>query len=87
MAKYEGLDKSAKAEIEALKAKFMPDVQRNLQENKADVVEMLTLEILKRYYYQKGVIQYSLRDDKDLKIALKVLGNSELYDSILKIKK
>jgi carboxyl-terminal processing protease len=65
----------------------MPDVQRNLQENKADVVEMLTLEILKRYYYQKGVIQYSLRDDKDLKIALKVLGNSELYDSILKIKK
>ena len=87
VAKYEGLDKSAKAEIEALKAKFMPDVQRNLQENKADVVEMLTLEILKRYYYQKGVIQYSLRDDKDLKIALKVLGNSELYDSILKIKK
>jgi len=83
MAKYEGLDKRAKDEFEALKVKLMPDVSKSIEENKSDIVDLLSLEIIKRYYYQKGEIQYSLRDDKDLKVALSLLKSDGEYSRIL----
>ena len=73
MAKYEGLDKDAKAEFEALKAKLVPDNAKSIEKNKADITELLSLEIIKRYYFQKGEIQYSLKSDSDLKVALELL--------------
>jgi len=86
MAKYEGLDKRAQDEFAALKTKLMPDIKKNIEENKAEVTELLSLEIIKRYYYQKGEIQYSLRTDKDLKVALNLLKSDEKYKEILNIK-
>jgi carboxyl-terminal processing protease len=86
MAQYEGLDKRAKDEFTALKNKLMPDVTKNIQENKSEVSELLSLEIIKRYYYQKGEIQYSLRTDKDLKAAIDILKPDGKYNMILHIK-
>ncbi|MDD4968284.1 MAG: S41 family peptidase [Paludibacter sp.] len=86
MAQYEGLDKKAKDEFTALKAKLMPDITKNLEDNKADISELLSLEILKRYYYQKGEITYTLRTDKDLKVALDILKPDGKYSKILNIK-
>ena len=83
MAKYEGLDKRAKDEFVALKAKLMPDVSKSIEENKADIVDLLSLEIIKRYYYQKGEIQYSLRTDKDLKVAIDLLKPNGNYEKML----
>ncbi|MDD4993439.1 MAG: S41 family peptidase [Paludibacter sp.] len=83
MAKYEGLDKRAKEEFDALKLKLKPDILNDIAENKTDIAELLSLEIIKRYYYQKGEIQYSLRDDKELKIALEILKPNGSYTSIL----
>lgn len=83
MAKYESLDKRAKTEFDALKAKLVPEISNNISENKADISELLSLEIIKRYYYQKGEIQYSLRADKELKIALNLLNSEGLYKKIL----
>jgi carboxyl-terminal processing protease len=78
-AKYEGLDSIAKNEFSALKEKLVPNIARSIQENKSDIVELLSLEIIKRYYYQKGEIQYSLRTDKDLKIAINFLMSDSKY--------
>ena len=86
MADYEGLDKVAESEFAALKAKLIPDVEKNLEANRKDIEEMLSLEILKRYYFQKGQVQYSLRNDKDLKIAIELLKNTEKYNKILSVK-
>ena len=86
MAQYEGLDKKAKDEFDALKAKLMPDITKNLEDNKADISELLSLEILKRYYYQKGEITYTLRTDKDLKVALDILKPDGKYSKILNVK-
>jgi carboxyl-terminal processing protease len=72
-AKYENLDSIAKVEFAALKAKLVPDIAKSIAENKSDITELLSLEIIKRYYFQKGEIKYSLRSDKDLKIALELL--------------
>ena len=83
MAKYEGLDKRAKDEFVALKTKLMPDVSKSIDENKADIVDLLSLEIIKRYYYQKGEIQYSLRTDKDLKVAIDLLKPNGNYAKML----
>jgi len=46
-------------------------------------VELLSLEILKRYFYQKGQIEFSLRNDQDLEIALEMLRSPEKYWGIL----
>jgi len=84
IAKIEGLDKRASDEFDALKAKLIPDISKSIEENREEVAELLSLEIIKRYYYQKGEIQYSLRTDKDLKVALGLLMPQGGYDKILK---
>ena len=83
MAKYEGLDSRAKAEFDALKSKLLPDVSKSLEENKTEISELLSLEIVKRYYFQKGEIKFSLRNDKDLKVALDILKPEGKYQKIL----
>ena len=83
VAKYEGLDKQAAAEIDALKAKLVPDIEQNIRDNRQDITDLLSIEILKRYYYQKGEIIYSLRDDHDLDVALSLLHDEEQYRKML----
>ena len=83
VAALEGLDKSAEAEFEALKLKLKPDIAKNIENNKADIVDLLSHEIIKRYYYQKGEIQFSLRTDSDLKLAIDKLNNLEDYNAVL----
>ena len=40
-------------------------------------------EIIKRYYFQKGELLESLKNDEVLEKALEVLGNQELYNKTL----
>jgi carboxyl-terminal processing protease len=83
----EGMDTIAKTEFAALKAKLIPDITKSLTENKKDITDLLSLEIIKRYYFQKGEIQYSLRSDENLKIALDLLKPDGGYLKILTKKK
>jgi carboxyl-terminal processing protease len=83
MAQNENLDKRAKDEFAALKAKLVPDIAKSIEENKNDIKELLSLEIIKRYYFQKGDIQYSLRTDNDLNAALQILKPGGEYLKIL----
>jgi len=84
IAQFEGLDKRAKDEFAALKAKLLPDIAKSVEENKAEISELVSIEIIKRYYYQKGEIQLSLRNDKDLKAAIEILTQDSKYLKILK---
>ena len=45
---------------------------------------MIEKEIVGRYYYQKGKIQIGLRNDKEIKEAVKLLNDKEKYASLLK---
>ncbi len=82
-SKLEGLDKEAKAEFEALREKLLPDLDVKLRENKDEILNLLGVEIIKRYYYQKGAIAYSLIDDKDLKVAVELLNNQVEFLALL----
>ena len=44
---------------------------------------MLNTEIVRRYYYQKGVILNQLKHDKNIDEAIRVLRNGKEYKSIL----
>ena len=46
---------------------------------------MIAIEIVKRYYYQRGGIIQQLKDDADLKEAMQVLGDSVRYNKILSV--
>lgn len=86
MAKMEGLDEVAKAEFDSLKEKLLPDVRKNITDNKAEITELLSLEIIKRYYFQKGEVEFSLRTDKALKTALEKMNDTVVMSQILKTK-
>ncbi|MDX9919109.1 MAG: S41 family peptidase [Paludibacter sp.] len=86
MAKMEGLDEVAKAEFDSLKEKLLPDVRKNITDNKAEIAELLSLEIIKRYYFQKGEVEFSLRTDKALKTALEKMNDTVVMSQILKTK-
>ncbi len=86
LVKSEGIDKYTSEELKALELKLKPDVMRNVDDNKADIVELLSLEIIKRYYFQKGEIEYALRFDNELKSAIENLTDKSLYDNLLSFK-
>ncbi len=86
VAKYEGFDEKAKTELDALKLKLVPNVERNVRENRKEVEELLAVEIIQRYYFQKGQVRYMMKDDKDLGVAVGVLASVASYDNLLSAK-
>jgi carboxyl-terminal processing protease len=87
MVKYEGYDDLTNDLFEQLTAKLQPNVETDLIRFRTDVQRMLEQEIIKRYYYQKGGIIEQLKDDPDLKAAIKVLQSPEEYKQLLSKKK
>jgi len=57
--------------------------KKDLIENKSEISDILQQEIASRYYYQKGRIESTLSDDKELNSAVEVLNKAALYTSIL----
>lgn len=72
-----------KSEYEALKAKLNHDKTQDLIKFKQEIKYMLKLEIVSRYYFQKGRLKFSLSEDKDVLKAIEIVNNSSLYNSIL----
>jgi len=55
----------------------------DLDKNKKDIKEILTAEILSRYYYQRGRIKGGLNFDNEVQKAIKILKNNQEYRAIL----
>ncbi|WP_321294921.1 S41 family peptidase [Marinifilum fragile] len=70
-------------EFAALEAKLAPNLDRDIERFKDELKELLAHEIVKRYHYQKGGIEFSLREDKALLRAIEVLENNSEYTGIL----
>ena len=68
----------------ALEEKLKPNLERDLERYKKDIKQLISTEIIKRYYFQKGELQYSLSGDNTFQKALDVLKDRQLYDSTLK---
>ncbi len=83
VAEFEGFDETAGQEFEALQKKLIPNIEENIRNSRKEIEELLTVEILQRYYYQKGQVQYMLQDDADLKVATDFLNNEGKYNQTL----
>lgn len=83
VAEIEGYMDEASEEYEALAAKFTPNLDRDLERFKKDIINMISSEIGKRYYYQRGDMIQALKDDEVLDKALEILSNPELYRKTL----
>ena len=83
MAEFEGYLEDASEEFKALEGKLQHNLDRDLDYFSRQIKEMIAQEIVKRYYYQRGGIIQQLKEDKDLKEAVKVLTDAERYKSLL----
>lgn len=82
IAKKEKYYDLSKDEFEKLKLKLGHNLDQDLEHFKSEISELLTDEIVLRYYYQKGAIKAALRDDMDVKKAIELLGKPDSYASI-----
>lgn len=83
VAKFEGFMDQDSTLFSALEAKLTPNLERDFDRNKEQIKDLLASEIMKRYYYQKGDLVQSLRNDEVLEKALEVLSDSALYEKTL----
>lgn len=84
LAKFEGYYDDAKVEFEALKKKLSHNVAKDLDYNKETIKHLLENDIVAAYYYQGGAIRNSLRYDKQVKEAIKLLDSPEEYQKKLR---
>lgn len=84
VAKFEGYYDDAKPEFEALRKKLKHNLAKDLEYNKEAIKQILTNDIVTAYYYQRGAIQNTLRFDKQLKEAFRLLQNPEKYHATLR---
>jgi carboxyl-terminal processing protease len=83
VAEFEGFTGEDSTLFIALEEKLKPNLERDLERYKKDIKVLIASEIVKRYYYQRGEIKYSLREDDTFQKALEVLKDSDLYNKTL----
>lgn len=86
-AKLEGYYDNIKEQLDVLEKELRSHKDNDLINNKEEISEILKMEIVGRYYFQKGKIISSLKDDPELNRAVEILldsnGENE-YENILK---
>lgn len=75
-----------KAEIADLENQLKSDKSKDLYKFKNEIKTMLEIEIVSRYYYQRGQVQESLEDDPDIKKSIEILNNPASYKQALEKK-
>jgi len=83
LARFEGYYDDAKPEFDALAKKLSHNVAKDLDYNKQYIKRLLENDIVAAYYYQGGVIRNSLRYDKQVKEAVRLLNTPEEYKKLL----
>ncbi|MDR1523931.1 MAG: peptidase S41, partial [Tannerella sp.] len=83
IAYFEGFMEDDATLFASLEAKLRPDPERDLERYGKEIKRLISSEIVKRYYYQRGEVQQNLKDDETLQKALDVLKDNELYAKTL----
>ena len=82
-AQFEGYYDDAKAEFDALEAKLTHNLVAELDRHERDIRQLMAMEIVKRYFFESGTIQESLKQDVDLQKAQEILADRTEYNRIL----
>ena len=82
-AEEENYFEAIKDEYNQLKADLNKDKDDDVIKNKAEIIEIIEAEIVRRYYLQSGRIEVSFDDDKELQAAVALLNDIDRYRSLL----
>lgn len=82
-AKKEKYYSETKSIFDSLKLKLNHDKDKDLQTFKVEISELLTEEIMSRYYYQNGRIESMLLKDPIIDEAIELLNDTKRYKAIL----
>lgn len=74
MVKVEGYDDITSSLFEELTAKLQPNITDDLRRFESDIRLHLESEIIKRYYYSRGVTEYLSRFDEWLPVAINLIS-------------
>jgi carboxyl-terminal processing protease len=69
--------------LNSLNNEIILEKKKDIDKNRSEIEEMLKMEIIARYFYQKGKIEASLINDPEIKEAIKIISDGSLYSSIL----
>lgn len=70
-------------QLEVLSSKMDESKNNDIERFKSEISELLEMEIVTRYFYQKGKIETTIKHDEEIAKAIDVLENMELYNAIL----
>ena len=87
LTRFEGYYDDAKPEFEALKKKLSHNVAKDLEYNKQAIKNIINNDLMAASYFQRGATQNSLRHDKQMDEAMKLIADGERYAKILNPKK
>ncbi len=84
LAQTEGyINDSTTVEFERLEKLLKHDLGHDLDTHRSEISKVLAREILSRYYYRAGEIEYTARKDEAIDSALMMLAKPGEYDRIL----
>lgn len=76
-----------KADIEQIRKKVATSKGNDLLRFKPEIAELLEQEISSRYFLQKGLVEATFDDDKNILAAVEILNNPSQYQTILSAKR
>ena len=82
-AREEDLYDANSKEIEMLKKGLSHSLERDLEAQKDDITELIESELAGRYFYDAGVVEYSLAGDTQVQEALRIAGDKERLYAVL----
>ncbi len=82
-AERENYLEAIKQQLEELDETIKEEKKSDIDKFRTEIEEMLRIEIITRYYYQKGKLIASLENDKEVDEAIRVLTETDVYKSIL----
>ena len=72
-----------KETIATLRSQLKHNLNHDLDIHREEISRYIANEIMQRYYFDEGVIQQSLRNDKEIAKALEILADPAAYRAIL----
>lgn len=69
--------------LTTMRAQLSANRLTQFETNKEQIRHELATEIIRRYYYDEGIVRYSLKHDPFIDKAIEVLNNPVLYNKIL----
>ncbi|GGX19847.1 S41 family peptidase [Aquimarina muelleri] len=84
IAKKENFDKDISTTYTKLIASINASKQAALETYKTEIVNLLTDEIIKRYFYREGLYNYYVKHNPEVAKSQEILNNKTKYETILK---